>query len=124
MKKVILLVVFMPVLAYSQIIETMKSGTSDKRIRAEPGDIVITEIMADPVPAVSLPAEEYIEIFNRTEYTFDLENWRLSSEDQSGIFPSAEINPGEYLIICSNSDTSLFSQFWRNRGTETISHPH
>jgi hypothetical protein len=116
MKKVILVVVFMPVLAYSQIIETMKSGTSDKRIRAEPGDIVITEIMADPVPAVSLPAEEYIEIFNRTEYTFDLENWRLSSEDQTGLFPSVEINPGEYLIICSYSDTSLFSQFGRTVG--------
>jgi hypothetical protein len=116
MKKVILLVVLLPVMAYSQIIQNIKSGTSDIRIRAETGDIVITEIMADPLPAVSLPAEEYIEIFNRTEYTFDLENWRLSSEDHSGIFPSAKINPGEYLILCSYSDTSLFSQFGRTVG--------
>jgi len=113
MKKVILLVVSMPVMAYGQISETIKSGTSDNRVLAELGDIVITEIMADPLPAVSLPAEEYIEIFNRTGYTFDLENWNLLSEDQSGIFPSTEINPGEYLIVCSYSDTSFFSQFGR-----------
>ena len=54
---------------------------------AETGDVVITEIMADPLPEVSLPGKEYLEITNRTEYSFNLKNWKLSSEDQNALFP-------------------------------------
>ena len=51
------------------------------------GDIIISEIMADPSPVVSLPGKEYIEITNRTGYTFNLKNWKLSTESQSAQFP-------------------------------------
>ena len=33
---------------------------------AETGDVIITEIMADPFPEVSLPGNEYVEIKNNT----------------------------------------------------------
>jgi len=54
---------------------------------AETGDVIISEIMADPLPQVSLPAREYIEITNRTQYPFNLKDWKLSTESQSTLFP-------------------------------------
>ena len=78
---------------------------------AIPGDIVISEIMVDPVPEVSLPGKEYIEITNRSGYCFDLKNWKLSTAGQSAIFPETVIPPKGIIIICQPQDTSLFRKF-------------
>jgi len=75
------------------------------------GDIVISEIMADPEPVVSLPASEYLEITNRTGYTFNLKNWKLSSGELNYLFPEIIIQPFGILIICSSQDTSDFSGY-------------
>jgi hypothetical protein len=78
---------------------------------AEIGDIVISEIMADPLPEVSLPGREYLELTNRTDYLFDLKNWKLQSADQSFLFNECKIRPGEILIVCSSADTSFFKKY-------------
>jgi hypothetical protein len=80
---------------------------------AEPGDIVISEIMADPSPPVSLPQKEYLEITNRSNYPFNLRKWSLSFNDEKVVLPSGFIDPGEYVILCSVSDTGLFSNYGR-----------
>ncbi|MBP5708871.1 MAG: lamin tail domain-containing protein, partial [Bacteroidales bacterium] len=41
------------------------------------GDVVITEIMADPTPVVGLPEVEYIEILNRTDEDIYLDGWTI-----------------------------------------------
>lgn len=78
---------------------------------AETADIIITEIMPDPLPVVSLPGKEFIEIFNRTDYPFNLKNWELCTEDQKSVFPEETFLPGEYIILCTTGDTSFFSDF-------------
>jgi len=75
MKKVILLVLYLPALAFGQVIETFKSGNIKNLLRSETGDIVITEIMADPSRSI-LPGEEYLEIYNRSQYTCNLKGWK------------------------------------------------
>jgi hypothetical protein len=80
---------------------------------AEPGDVIISEIMADPLPEVSLPGEEYLEITNRTDYSFNLKNWKLSTEDQSVLFPETGIQPSGIIIICLSQDTSFFTKYGR-----------
>ena len=87
---------------------------------AEPGDVVISEIMADPVPSVALPDEEYIEIFNRSEFPFNLENWELNVDGRSVTIPPSMIDPGEYVILCSWSDTLKFSGFGSVIGLKTF----
>jgi hypothetical protein len=93
-----------------------RSSNCDERIsveftliQADPGDVIISEIMADPVPAVSLPAKEYLEITNRAGFRFNLKNWSLSTEGQNASFPGVNINAGEYIILCPVADTSAFS---------------
>jgi hypothetical protein len=75
------------------------------------GDIIISEIMADPEPEVSLPPKEYIEITNRTAFAFNLNNWKLVSGETTYPFPEVIIKPYAYLILCSAQDTSKFSSY-------------
>jgi hypothetical protein len=82
----------------------------------ETGDIVISEIMADPEPVVSLPAVEYLEITNRTANSYNLKNWKLTSGNQDYLFPENTIKPFGSLIICSTQDTSKLSRFGKVLG--------
>ena len=116
MKKVILVFQFVPVMAFCSIIALYGHDSGQISSPAKTGDIVITEIMADPVPAVELPSEEYIEIFNRSEKAINLKNWKLSSVDQNSFFPAVVISPGEYLILTAVTDTSLFTSYGRTVG--------
>ncbi|MCU0461781.1 MAG: lamin tail domain-containing protein [Bacteroidales bacterium] len=87
---------------------------------AEPADIIISEIMADPIPSVSLPEKEYLEITNRTNFLFNMYNWKLSTESQKSVLPSTKINPGEIMIVCSSADTSLFSKYGKVIGLKSF----
>jgi len=78
---------------------------------AEHGDVVISEIMADPTPAVSLPVKEYLEITSRSEQPISLKGWALCAEGQKSYFPDVTINNGDYIILCSVADTGLFKQY-------------
>jgi hypothetical protein len=77
----------------------------------KPYQIIISEIMADPVPQVMLPAVEYIEIYNRGDSAVNLTGWKLIIGNYERTFPFAIIGPGEYLIICGNDADSLFNKF-------------
>ena len=89
-------------------------------VRPDPGDVIISEIMADPTPVVSLPGKEYLEIMNRTKYDFNLKKWSISDGNQKILFPSYDLKAGEYLILCSISDTSLFSGYGNVLGLKSF----
>jgi hypothetical protein len=78
---------------------------------ADKGDVVISEIMADPLPEVSLPDKEYLELTNTTQYSFNLKGWTLSTENQSSLFPEISVAPAEIVILCSPADTLHFKNF-------------
>lgn len=88
--------------------------------RIRTGDVIISEIMADPDPQVSLPEREYIEIHNRTGSAISLKNWSLVTEIQDYPLPDQSINGGEYLILCPARDTSLFNHFGRSAGLKSF----
>lgn len=74
-------------------------------------DIVINEIFADPSPQVGLPDAEFVEVYNKSDKSFDLEGWKFRDPSSTGTFPACIMQPGDHLILCSNSDTALFSGF-------------
>jgi hypothetical protein len=95
-----------------------KSGNCSRNIQvpftpvwAERGDVIISEIMADPVPEVSLPVKEYLEITNRTNFPINLKNWKLSSEGQITLFPETSLDPLGIVIVCISQDTLLFTKY-------------
>jgi hypothetical protein len=130
MNKVILLVLLMPVTAFGQTMVNPGSDTLPYRIqkagfdlaeeRAAPGDVVISEIMADPTPSVDLPAKEYLELYNRTQHAFNLRNWTLSDGNSRCTFPESTILPGSYLILCQLQDTILFNNYGLTTGLKSF----
>ncbi|MFC2124402.1 lamin tail domain-containing protein [Bacteroidota bacterium] len=71
-------------------------------------EVVITEIMADPLPSIGLPETEYLEIFNPTDNIINLIHCLLIVGKDSMFLPSYNLFPKEYLVLCkSSSATSL-----------------
>jgi len=113
MKKVILLVFLLPYLATGQFIEL--SGQNPYIPVA--GDLIISEIMADPLPVVLLPGKEYIELFNRCGIQVNIKGWRLLSGESVVILPDVTVQPSDYLVICHEDNVSLFTAYGRVAGT-------
>ena len=80
-----------------------QSATGD----AQPGDVVITEIMQNP-SAVYDSDGEWFEIYNTTDHAIDLEGWYIKDDDtdQHRISNGGSliINAGDYLVLGVNSD--------------------
>ena len=74
-------------------------------------DVVINEIMADPSPMVGLPEWEYVELFNTTDFTIDLKDWLFLIGNTSKTFPSIQIAPWGYLILCKTDAEQELSVF-------------
>jgi len=77
-------------------------------VSAQPKDIIFAEIFPDPSPQVGLPAQEFLEIYNRSANPFDLSGWKLSDGVSTATFASQIILPNQYWIVCSSSNVNLF----------------
>lgn len=66
-------------------------------------DIIITEILADPTPRLEMPEVEFIEIYNRSNQNFSMNEWALSDGTSTALLPATEIQPQEFIILCSFS---------------------
>lgn len=75
----------------------------------EYGDIIISEIMADPSPPVNLPNAEYIEIYNRSEKILDLADLILARGTTTYSIPKHFILPGEYFMLCRIAEADMFT---------------
>lgn len=77
------------------------------------GDIIISEIMADPVPSAGLPENEFLEITNRTDDTLSTAGMvLLAGSDRAYLLPEL-IAPGEYVILCSTGSRTKFLPYGR-----------
>lgn len=72
-------------------------------------DIMITEIMADPTPAVQLPEEEYIEIYNRSAKIIELKDMTFTAGTRTATFSEGQLLPGEYALVVPIEATDLYT---------------
>jgi hypothetical protein len=77
----------------------------------QPYDVLISEIMANPVPTVGLPPFEYIELYNRSAHPVNIDNWKLLINSSIETLPGKIILPDEYLILCSDSAINAFKKY-------------
>lgn len=74
-------------------------------------DIIINEFMADPDPQVALPAYEYVELYNRSNYAINLSNWTFSDASSPQTFGNVTMPSHSYLILCSTTSQSQFASY-------------
>jgi len=64
------------------------------------GDIIITEIMPVPSPSIdTIPAVEYVEIYNRSAKYINLANYTFSDASNTVTLPDSSIAPYSYAIL-------------------------
>jgi len=68
------------------------------------GDVVFNEIMA--APATGQP--EFIELFNRSGKTLQLEGWKYYYANKPYTLPDVTMNPSDYLVLCKPSEVQSF----------------
>lgn len=74
-----------------------------------PHDVLFSEIYFEPTADALLPPTEFVELYNHTGDTLDLQGWSLTDGASTGTFPSGvKIAPGEFLVVCDEDDRNLF----------------
>ncbi len=71
-------------------------------------DVVINEIMANPNPAQNLPPYEYVELYNRTAFPIDLDNWTINEGKKSHPITGVVILPDSFVVLCSINASLAF----------------
>lgn len=72
---------------------------------AEAGDVVINEVLHDPITT----SGEYVEVYNRSNKVLSLQGWRMANESNGVVANLRDIStqpllffPGEYLLFTRN----------------------
>ena len=74
-------------------------------------DILINELFPDPSPVINLTNAEFVELYNRSSNTFNLNGLKLS-DSYSGAgatLGNYVMTPNSYVIICPIADTAQFT---------------
>jgi hypothetical protein len=88
---------------------------------AQPFEVVISEILADPSPQVGLPNAEFVEVRNRSAHNISLAGFRLnSSTATSGLFPAFTLQPDSFVILTTTGSAALFAPFGRALGIPSL----
>ncbi len=73
-------------------------------ILPERGDVILNELLPDPIPVIGippnvLPAYEYIELYNRTAFDLNLSGWVLNAGNSTVSLDEALLPADSFLVL-------------------------
>jgi hypothetical protein len=83
------------------------------------GELLITELLPDPSPVVSLPESEYIELYNPTNKIISLNGVSLFDGNNKTFLPPVVLLPQEYVLLVPNSARNQFLSYGKVVGLTT-----
>jgi len=83
-------------------------------------ELVINEILADESPAVALPEYEFVEIFNTSEHSINLKDYKLYVGENEKTLSDFELPSHDYLILCSNAALEFYKEFGNTIGVSSF----
>ena len=94
----------------------LTKGNILSQTNSEPNryDIIISEIMAKPTPAIGLPAVEYLELHNRLPHPVNLHNWRLKLGNTVKTLPDILLDSCGYAVLIAQKNQGTFTPFCDN----------
>lgn len=114
---------FSPGVHYNLELSSVKDYTGNEMIATSPGfvyypllenarmgDVVISEIMANPSGELGLPNAEYIELHNSSGYEVNLKDWSVCYGEKAYVLPEYHILPDSYVIILLPANAALFPE--------------
>lgn len=75
--------------------------------------LLITEVMADPSPAVGLPEVEYVELFNASDQLLSTQGLRFSDASTTAVLPTTFLAPQEYVLLADEANQNTLSPYGR-----------
>lgn len=75
----------------------------------QPGDVILHEILADPIPSYGLPQTEYVELYNRTAFAVSLRGWQFRDMSTTATLPEVVIPPRGFVVLCALDSAVAFS---------------
>ena len=82
--------------------------------------LLITEVMADPSPAVGLPEVEYVELFNASDQLLSTRGLRFSDASTTVVLPATFLAPQEYVLLTDESDRNALSAYGRTIAVKSL----
>jgi len=89
---------------------------------AEPGDVVINEVLSNPITT----SGEYVEVYNRSNKVLSLQGWQMANESGGAVANPRTISaepllffPGEYFLFSRNPGVTA-SQFPQGRSERFV----
>jgi len=73
------------------------------------GDVVINEFMCDPSPVVGLNEAEFVEIYNKSNKIFNVQDWKLGDASSNGTIQQDWLLPGDYMVLTGTSNVDSFA---------------
>jgi len=84
------------------------------------GRLVITEIMANPIPSVGLPEYEYVELYNPNSDSVSISGWKMQFNSTTVNLPTAKIAPQSYAVVCTNTGSGYLSVYGQAIGATSF----
>lgn len=81
------------------------------QIMPKQNDIIFNEIYYNMDKKGNIPNLPFIELYNRSDYSIQLENMKLSDAISQSSLPSYELKPKQYLLLCKETAVDSFIKY-------------
>jgi len=83
-------------------------------------DVLITEFFPDPSPPISLPEQEFIELYNNSGVTVNLKGFTLSDGSSAATLPEFILGIDSFVIVCATANVPLLSVYGKTIGVSNM----